>query len=271
MDLSRSTIYYESQKEDGEVEQALLEKAEKHPREGFWKAYHRLRNEGRSWNHKRVHRVYVNMGLPLRRKAKKRLPARVKTPLETPTELCHTWSLDFMQDRLINGRKVRCLCVLDDANREMLHIESDFSLPSSKVIWVMNHLIGRYGKPQRLRTDNGPEFIAHALDIWSQMHGIEHIFIQPGKPTQNGFVERFNGSLRRGVLDAIAFRSIQEMRTETAAWMHDYNHFRPHESLGNKPPVQYAKEVLGKTRNEHLSTRYESPPDPLVLTTTINY
>lgn len=235
-------MYYEPlAKDDLAIEKALKEKSEKHPTEGFWKAYHRLRNEGMAWNHKRVHRVYVALNLPLRRKAKKRLPTRVKEPLEVPTALNHTWSMDFVTDVLENKRRFRAFNVIDDFNREILHVEADFSLTSNRVIWVLNHLINRKGKPQRIRMDNGPEFIAKIAFQWSEMHDIEFKYIQPGKPTQNAFIERFNGSFRRGVLDRFIFETIDQVREQSQIWMNDYNNFRPHESLGNIPPIVYAK------------------------------
>jgi len=234
-------MVYQSVKDDSYIIERLQQLAKDHPREGFWKCHYRIRNTGEVINHKRLHRVYQQLKLPLRRKCKKRLPSRVQEALAVPTHFTQTWSIDFMSDALIGSRKFRTFNVIDDYNREVLFIEVDYSLKSSRVVWVLRHLVNKYGKPEKIRMDNGPEFIAELAKTWSEANGIEFKYIQPGKPTQNAYIERFNKSFRDGVLDANLFENLNQVREIAMKWVHDYNHFRPHESLSNLSPIAYKK------------------------------
>jgi len=244
--FSRSLYYYEPKKvDDEEVLVAALQKlADQHPRYGFWKMYYTLRNRGHHWNHKKVYRVYKLLKLNLKRKYKRRLPKREKEPLEVPKRLNEAWSMDFMSDQLTHGRRFRTLNIMDDYNRELCWIEIDLSLPSARVINVLKNVIEQRGRPQKIRVDNGPEFISEVFTSFCEKQGIKVQFIQPGKPMQNGFIERFNRSYRTEVLDAYLFRTIQEVKDQTYFWAEEYNTIRPHESLNNLPPIMFAQLAL---------------------------
>lgn len=215
--------------------------SDQRPEEGFWKLYGRIRNQGLPWNHKRVHRVYKMMGLNLKRKKKRRLPSRVKEPLEVPPKVNQTWSADFINDALTSGRRFRVFTLIDDYNRECLALEVDSSLPAQRVTRVLDQVVDSRGKPDRIRVDNGPEFISHAFKQWCARNQIKIQFIQPGKPTQNGYIERFNRSYRGGVLDAYLFDSMQQVRQLSEVWRMDYNCQRPHDALGKIAPIVYAR------------------------------
>jgi putative transposase len=221
------------------VKEKLLALAEKKPMEGQDKFYQRIRNEGLMWNYKRVRRVYKLLGLNKRKKTRKRIPQRVKFPLLQPTQLNQMWSMDFMHDALENKRKFRTLNIIDDYNREALAIEVELGISSALVTKVLNELVKEKGKPVWIRVDNGSEFISSTLNDWCQAHGIKLQFIQPGKPSQNGFIERFNRTFRQDILDAYTFEDLSQVRILKEDWMDDYNNSRPHESLGGMTPVQF--------------------------------
>jgi putative transposase len=189
------------------------------------------------------------MKLNIRRRAKKRLPDRIKQPLTIPESPNQVWSIDFMSDTLVDGRRFRLFNVLDDFNRESLAIEVDTSMPSLRVIRVLNRVIAQRGKPTNLRSDNGPEFISHILQQWCEENEITLQYIQPGKPTQNAYIERKNGSIRRELLNAYLFNSLAEVRCLSEEWRIDYNTERPHKSLGYLSPLNYAEQYYRKINN----------------------
>lgn len=218
---------------------ALQELAAAHPVYGFRKLFACLKRAGKKWNHKRVYRVYKLLKLNKKRRGKRRLPARVKQPLVQQAELNSSWSMDFMSDSLASGNKFRTLNVIDDCNREALAIEVATSIGAKRVIRTLAQLIDWRGKPVAIRVDNGPEFTSGDFTAWCKKEEISIQFTQPGKPMQNGFIERFNGSYRREILDAYLFLDLEEVRQLTNEWMQQYNTQRPHEALGNLTPSEW--------------------------------
>ena len=239
--LSRTAYRYQAKPSDDEaIRESLETLAARKPRWGFPKMYAYLKNQGHAWNHKRVRRIYRELRLNLRVKPKKRLPKRDPQPLVAPEEANHSWSLDFMHDSLANGRTIRTLNIIDDFNREGLWIEVDTSIPAARVVRVLDMLSLWRGYPNQLRIDNGPELVSKTLAEWSEEHDVLLAFIQPGKPAQNAYIERFNRTYREAVLDAYLFHTVEEVQALTEDWLEEYNAVRPHAALGNVPPYQYA-------------------------------
>ena len=183
--------YYKSQKDDTEVIEVLQDLAFKHPTYGFRKLYAYIRRSGKQWNHKRIYRVYKLLKLNRKRKGKRRLPSRVKQPLVKQEHINQSWSMDFMSDSMVGGRRFRTFNLIDDCTREVLAIEIDTSLSSKRIIRTLERVILDRGKPNIIRTDNGPEFTSKDLELWARDHEIQIQFIQPGRPMQNGYIERF--------------------------------------------------------------------------------
>lgn len=238
--ISRSAFRYQPQPcADGPVIEALQGLAERKPELGFGKLFEMLRRQGHRWNHKRVYRIYCSLKLNKRRKGKRRLPTRHPQPLQVPAGMNQCWSADFMSDALWDGRRFRTFNVMDDFNREVLAIEVDLNLNAHRVLRVLERIAAWRGYPVKLRFDNGPEFVSLAVAEWAEQHGVALEFIKPGKPMQNGYVERFNRSYREGVLDLYVFETLTQVREITERWMREFNEERPHDSLGKLTPVEY--------------------------------
>jgi len=240
--LARSAWYCQPadrMQRDREVIDALNALVEKHRRWGFWKCFDRLRLDGRRWNHKRVYRVYTELGLNHRRRTKKRLPKRTLQPLEVAPVPNAVWSIDFMHDMLYVGRRFRTLNVLDEGVREALAIEIDTSLTGGRVVRVLDQIKEWRGTPTAIRCDNGPELLSTPFVAWCEENDVEIRYIQPGKPNQNAFIERFNRTYRDEVLSAYLFEDLDQVREISWEWMREYNEERPHDALGKVPPAVY--------------------------------
>ena len=238
---SRSSWYYLSRKDDSELINALMHLAEKYPTRGFDNYYNRLCKEGYKWSRNKVLRVYRELELVRRPKRRKKLPESLRKPLEQQKQCNEVWSMDFMSDSLTDGRTLRVLNVMDDYNRESLLNKGSISYPSERVLRELDQLIESYGKPKYIRTDNGPEFRSGDYAEWMSSKGIKAVYTEPGKPMQNGYVERFNRTFREDILVAYLFSSISQFNVLAEKWMEDYNNTHPHKSLGNKSPREYAQ------------------------------
>ena len=249
-------------KEDGQaaLRMRIREIAATRVRYGYKRIHVLLRREGWKVNHKRVHRLYREEGLNLRRKR----PARLKRAAQRrvraqPWSINESWSMDFVADALFNGRRFRALTVVDNFSRECLGIKVDQSIKGSHVAELMDEIVMKQGTPKSIRLDNGPEFVSKALDQWAYQHRIELDYSRPGKPTDNALIESFNGSFRDECLNVNWFLSLEDARDKIEAWRQDYNEFRPHSSLGNLTPDEFAKKSRFLPFPELVSRPIQSP------------
>jgi putative transposase len=196
-------------------------------------------------NHKRVSRLYCQEGVLVRQRRRKRIALTTRPPVRTPTQPRQHWAMDFTQDSFANGRRFRTLNLVDRCTRAWLAIEVDTSLPAARVVRVLNQVIATYGRPASIRSANGPEFAGKVLDAWAYQVGVQLDFIRPGKPTENGHVERCNGKFRDECLHQHWFLSLADARRIIAAWRHDYNNVRPHSAIGYQTPSAFAKACAG--------------------------
>jgi putative transposase len=231
--------------ENEQIADLLLGLTQVHRTWGFGLCFLYLRNvKGYSWNHKRVYRIYRELELNMRIKPKKRLVREEPEKLAVPTEPNAMWSMDFMSDSLESAKPFRLLNVLDDFNREGLGIEVDVSLPSERVIRTLDQIIKWRGCPKEIRVDNGPEYISGKLIAWAATRGIAIRHIQPGKPQQNAYVERYNRTVRHEWLNQYVFRNIEEVRNAATNWLWTYNNERPNMGLGGITPAQKLKRQM---------------------------
>jgi len=207
------------QTRDQELIDALNQFVEMHPRWGVWKYIDRLRAVGYPWHHKRIYREYRQLKLNQPRRTKRRLPKRPSLPVFVPESPNEVWSADFMSNALSHGTRFRTFNLIDDFNREVLAIEIDTSLRAERIIRVLDRLKEARDLPHMIRVDNGPEFVAQRLQDWGKANRGLIYYIQPGHPTQNAFIERFNRTYRNEVLNLYLFRSLEEVRELTAEWL----------------------------------------------------
>lgn len=243
--LARSTKRYAPRErtDNPALRKRLEELAVARPSFGYRRLGALLRREGVVVNHKRVHRLYREQGLSLRRKRRKRL-RRGLSPSTAPTKKNQRWSMDFVSDAVAGKRSFRAFALVDDCTRECLAIEADTSLTGERVVRVLDRVAAERGCPRALLSDNGPEFTSRIVEAWAFERKVRQEFIDPGKPTQNAFIESFNGRFREECLNRSWFVSLADARRQLEAWRIDYNTERPHSSLGYLTPVEFAQREL---------------------------
>lgn len=239
--ISSSVLRYRARSDGNErLRRRLQELAGQHRRHGYRMLHNRLRHEGWQVNVKRTYRIYRQEQLMVRKRHRKKLPVAERMPLIRPEQPGQVWSMDFVFDELANGRKIKTLTVVDDCSKECIALAADTSIPALYVTRLLDEAIGQRGLPKVIRSDNGPEFAGRIMQTWAAQRGIEHRFIQPGKPIQNAFIESFNGKFRDECLSQHWFASLSHVRSVLANWRQDYNHHRPHSALGYLPPAVFA-------------------------------
>lgn len=241
--VSRTAFRYRAKTQnDCHTRVRLKELASQYPRYGYLMLHSLLKREGLVVNRKRTYRLYTEESLQVRTKKRKKL-TRPRQAMEMPLRANERWSMDFVSDQLSNGRRFRILNVVDDFTREMVGQLVSVSISGRQVARFLHQLIEQRGKPKKVVCDNGTEFTSKAMFFWSKETGVALGFIQPGKPTQNAFVESLNGKFRNECLNQHWFRTMEEARYEIELWRDHYNHVRPHSSLNYLPPVEYARKA----------------------------
>ena len=256
--LHRSTCRYQavSRSEEQVLVERLKELAMKYPRFGYLRLHSLLRGEGWAINRKRVYRLYKDQDLKVKVKRGRKRSLSHRGKLSKAIRRHEQWSLDFVHDRLVDGRQVRVLVVLDNYSRECLLLTADTSLSGERVARELESLLAKYGKPGQIVSDNGSELTSTAIKKWSSKHQISWHYISPGKPQENGYIESMNGKLRDECLNMHVFSSMSSLRAELSSWRCYYNAERPHSSLGYRSPKAYLSnkqqgKELGNTHKTH--------------------
>jgi putative transposase len=238
--LSRSVLHYTPQRKDDGLQKRLIELAGERRRFGYRRLHILVEREGFEANHKRVHRLYRQAGLAVRKRRKRSNVAIERRPLQIPSGPNHTWSMDFVFDALANGKPIKCLTVVDDCTKESVEIGVARRINGQGVADLLEAVCRFRGYPAAIRTDQGPEFTGRALDQWANANGVKLTLIQPGKPTQNAYIESFNGRFRDECLNEHWFVTLEQAKAQIAEWRRDYNEVRPHSSLQNRTPAEFA-------------------------------
>ena len=253
--LSRSSCRYQAKPtNDTEIRTRLRQLAEQRRKFGAPRLHVLLRREGFLINHKRTERLYREEGLSLRLKRRRKRSSHLRVVLATPERINQHWSMDFVSDSLHNGRRFRILTVVDDLSKECPVLEADHSLTGQRVTRVLERVSLTRGLPDVITVDNGPEFISKAVDAWAYANGVKLHFIQPGKPTQNAYIESFNGKFRDECLNEHVFTSLHDAQQKIETWRQDYNVNRPHRSLNQLTPEEFRS-----TFNQHKQTEITNP------------
>jgi putative transposase len=240
--LSRTVLAYEPTVNPANeaIKTRMIELAAERRRFGYRRIHVLLRREGHHANHKRVFRLYQGAGLAVPKRKRRRGLAVERHPLTLPEAPNQVWSMDFVMDALSNGRRLKCLNIVDDCTKEAVDIVVDHSITGDHVVRVLERAAQFRGLPAAIRTDQGPEFTSRALDQWAYRNGVELKLIQPGKPTQNAYVESFNGKFRDECLNEHWFVSLADARVRIGIWRREYNEWRPHSSLADLTPAEFA-------------------------------
>ena len=276
LEADRTSVRYRGQRaDDAMVRARLRELAAVRRRFGYRRLLVLMRREGLIMNHKKFRRLYREERLQVRRRGGRKRALGTRAPLTIPQGANQRWSLDFLSDAFADGRRFRILAVVDDFTRECLALVADTSLPGLRVVRELEVIIAWRGRPAMCVSDNGTELTGMAVLRWCQERQIEWHYIAPGKPTQNAFIESFNGRLRDELLNETLFTSLAQARAVLAAWKDDYNNVRPHSALGNLTPTEYAnRSVPGPQRGgtlryvEGSAPRPVAPPSPMGSNTT---